>query len=184
MTVLPFAKKTGAVIDPSMRLGVTAVFTLLLAVLAFAVAGCGGGEEAAPTPNTVEGTGQGGTDTGQGETETGGTETGDDTETAGPTGTETETTAEESTPAAQGNPQEGRAVYADAGCGGCHVFEEAQSTGTAGPNLDEADPSYDEALEQIRNGGGGMPAFKDQLTEKQIRDVTVFVVQGSQGGGG
>jgi mono/diheme cytochrome c family protein len=29
----------------------------------------------------------------------------------------------------------------------------------------------------LTNGGGGMPAFRDQLTEKQIRDVAAFVTE-------
>jgi hypothetical protein len=29
----------------------------------------------------------------------------------------------------------------------------------------------------VTNGGGGMPAFKDNLTQKQIRDVAAYVTQ-------
>ena len=92
--------------------------------------------------------------------------------------TRTETAGEG---AVEGDAQAGKSVFADAGCGGCHALEEAGSTGASGPNLDEAKPGYEEALEQIRNGGGGMPAFKDQLSEDQIRNVTAFVVESSQG---
>ena len=78
---------------------------------------------------------------------------------------------------AQGDADAGKAVYASAGCGGCHTFEPAGSTGTVGPNLDEADVALDEAREQVANGGNGMPAFKDQLSEKQIADVAAFVAR-------
>ena len=77
--------------------------------------------------------------------------------------------------AAAGDAEAGKAVYASAGCGGCHTFEAAGSNGTVGPNLDDADADLAEAREQIANGGNGMPAFKDQLTEKQIADVAAFV---------
>ena len=30
---------------------------------------------------------------------------------------------------------------------------------------------------QVTNGGGGMPAFKDTLSEQQISDVTAYVTQ-------
>jgi mono/diheme cytochrome c family protein len=30
---------------------------------------------------------------------------------------------------------------------------------------------------QVTNGGGGMPAFKGSLTQKQIRDVATYVVK-------
>jgi mono/diheme cytochrome c family protein len=131
------------------------VLVLLLALLALAVAGCGGGEETQPTPATV------------------------DTETA--TETETEEETGETEPGGEGDPEAGRTVFGDAGCGDCHVLEEAGSTGTIGPNLDEAQPSFDEALEQIRNGGGGMPAFEGQLSEEEIQNVTAFVVEASGG---
>ena len=82
---------------------------------------------------------------------------------------------------AEGDPEAGKEVFVSAGCGGCHIFEPAGSSGTAGPNLDESKPGYEDAYDQIANGGGGMPAFKDQLNEKEIADVAAFVA-GSNGG--
>jgi mono/diheme cytochrome c family protein len=32
-------------------------------------------------------------------------------------------------------------------------------------------------LGQVTNGGGGMPAFKGQLSSKQITDVATYVTQ-------
>ena len=87
--------------------------------------------------------------------------------------------ADEEEQGARGDAEAGKSVYASAGCGGCHVFEAAASNGTAGPNLDEAKPEYEEAAEQIANGGGGMPPFKGQLSEEQIADVAAFVSGGS-----
>ena len=34
-----------------------------------------------------------------------------------------------------------------------------------------------EAIAQVTNGGGGMPAFGDQLTKQQISDVAAFVTE-------
>jgi mono/diheme cytochrome c family protein len=78
----------------------------------------------------------------------------------------------------EGNAENGKSVYAEAGCGGCHTFEPAGSTGTVGPSLDDADVSFDAVVEQVTNGGGGMPAFGDRLSEEEIRDVAAFVTQG------
>ena len=80
---------------------------------------------------------------------------------------------------AEGDAAAGEDVFASAGCGSCHVYEPAGSSGTAGPNLDDSAIDYDGAYEQIANGGGGMPAFKDQLSEQEIADVAAFVTEGS-----
>ena len=79
----------------------------------------------------------------------------------------------------EGDPAAGEEVFASAGCGSCHVYEPAGSSGTAGPSLDESQVSYEAAYEQIANGGGGMPAFQDQLSEQEIADVAAFVTEGS-----
>ena len=80
--------------------------------------------------------------------------------------------------AGEGDPAAGKDVYASAGCGGCHTYEAGGSTGTVGPNLDESDVDFADAAEQVANGGGGMPAFKDRLSEKEIADVAAFVTEG------
>jgi cbb3-type cytochrome c oxidase subunit III len=72
---------------------------------------------------------------------------------------------------------DGAAVFAEAGCGSCHTFEAAGSTGTIGPNLDEAAPSTELAIERVTEGMGAMPAFGDQLSPEQIRAVAEYVSQ-------
>jgi mono/diheme cytochrome c family protein len=79
--------------------------------------------------------------------------------------------------AGEGDPAAGEEVYASAGCGGCHTFEAAGSSGSIGPNLDDSDIDFEAAVSQIANGGGGMPAFKDRLSEQDINDVAAFVTQ-------
>jgi cytochrome c6 len=74
-----------------------------------------------------------------------------------------------------------KAVFS-ASCGSCHILEDAGTTGTAGPNLDESQPGLEEAERQIAEGGGGMPAFKDQLSEDQIRALAEYVVEATGGG--
>lgn len=80
---------------------------------------------------------------------------------------------------AQGDPAAGQEIFA-ANCGSCHTLEEAGTSGTIGPNLDESSLDFEAVVEQVTNGGGAMPAFEGTLTEEQIRDVSAFVVA-SQG---
>jgi mono/diheme cytochrome c family protein len=86
------------------------------------------------------------------------------------------TTATETTAAgATGDPANGAKVFASAGCGGCHTFSKANSTGSVGPNLDDRGPSFDTVVHQVTNGGGAMPSFGDRLSEQEIQDVAAFV---------
>ena len=77
--------------------------------------------------------------------------------------------------ATEGDPANGKKIFASAGCGGCHTFEAAGSSGSVGPNLDELAPSFDQVVEQVTNGGGAMPAFAGELSEQEIRDVATYV---------
>ncbi len=92
----------------------------------------------------------------------------------GPAASATTTTAA-AAPAGQGDAVAGKKVFASAGCGGCHTLKAAGSSGNVGPNLDTLKRSYDRVVHQVENGGGPMPAFKGQLSEKQIHDVATFV---------
>ncbi|HEU6444823.1 MAG TPA: c-type cytochrome [Gaiellaceae bacterium] len=69
----------------------------------------------------------------------------------------------------------GDKVFADSGCGGCHTLDAAGSDGTLGPNLDDADPSFDAVVSKVKTGGGAMPSFEGKLSEQEIRDVAAFV---------
>lgn len=89
------------------------------------------------------------------------------------TETETETEGGEG-----GEDADGAAVFASAGCGGCHTFGPANSKGTVGPNLNEIDLSKDEIAQQVRNGGGGMPPFGDSLSDEEIDAVADYVENG------
>jgi mono/diheme cytochrome c family protein len=71
--------------------------------------------------------------------------------------------------------RDGKAIFASAGCGGCHTLAEAGTDGTVGPNLDEAKPSKELAVDRVTNGQGGMPSFKDDLSEAQIDAVAEYV---------
>ena len=127
---------------------------LPLAALALTLAGCGGGTEVTPTPETVIGTVK-----------------------QAPTGAAA-----------------GKAVYDANGCGSCHTFKPAASTGKVGPDLDNLaadatkakrplDPYTRESIEDpnayVVPGypKGVMPAFKGTLTETQVNDLVAFLTQ-------
>ncbi len=74
-----------------------------------------------------------------------------------------------------GDAEAGAQVFSQAGCGSCHVFAAANSSGTTGQNLDEASPSFDKVVERVTEGSGLMPSFRDQLSEQQIQDVAAYV---------
>ena len=121
-------------------------FALLLAALVVGAVGCGGSEDASPTPETV----------------VGGVPT-EATDTGGGGG------------GGEGDAAAGKDVYASAGCGSCHTFADAGSSGTVGPDLDQSSIDFDGAVQQVTNGGGGMPPFSGQLSEQQIADVAAYV---------
>ena len=130
---------------PSMRRAATLIVLLTLSMSA---AGCGGGEEAAPLPETVEGTVPAAT-----------------TSEAPPTSS------------LEGDEAAGKGIYASAGCGGCHTLEAAGSSGTVGPNLDDTKPDFALAVDRVTKGRGAMPSFEGQLTEQEIADVSQYVVE-------
>ena len=104
------------------------------------------------------------------------------TETTATETTGTETTTTEPTTPPQGDPVAGKEVFlGTSGCAGCHTLADAGSTGTIGPNLDDLKPSHDAVVAQVTNGGGGMPAFGDSLSEEQIQDVAAYVSSATQG---
>jgi len=148
-----------------MRRSVLVLLALMLVLAVGVAAGCGGEDEAAPTPDTITGTVT---------TDTTETETTETTETDTTETTETETTDTE--PAGGGDTAAGKEVFLGAGgCGSCHTFADAGTSGSIGPNLDDSAPSLDLALDRITNGQGAMPSFSGQLTEQQIADVAAYV---------
>jgi mono/diheme cytochrome c family protein len=75
-----------------------------------------------------------------------------------------------------GGEASGEAVFTE-NCGGCHTLAAAGTNGTTGPNLDELKPDMATVEEQVRTGGGGMPAFEGQLSDAEIMAVAEYVAQ-------
>jgi cytochrome c oxidase subunit 2 len=106
--------------------------------------------------------------------------------------------------AAQANP--GEAVFNSAGCGGCHTFTPAKSSGTTGPKLDDLKASFQEAKAAGKTKAtdlagfikesivkpnafvakgyspGIMPqSFGSTLSPKQIDDLVAYLAKGGSG---
>jgi cbb3-type cytochrome c oxidase subunit III len=69
----------------------------------------------------------------------------------------------------------GKEIFQTAGCTGCHTLKDAGSSGTVGPNLDQAKPSKSLVVQRVTNGKGAMPSFKSRLSKKQIDAVAQYV---------
>jgi cytochrome c6 len=78
--------------------------------------------------------------------------------------------------------KDGKSIFSAAGCTGCHTLADAGSTGTVGPNLDDAKPPKSLVVERVTNGKGAMPSFKGQLTDEQIQAVADYVNRATKSG--
>jgi cytochrome c6 len=78
--------------------------------------------------------------------------------------------------AGPGDIDNGKKVFASAGCGSCHTLADAGAAGGVGPSLD-GDASLSRALvvDRVTNGQGAMPSFGGQLSDKEIADVAAYV---------
>jgi cytochrome c1 len=87
----------------------------------------------------------------------------------------------------------GKQVFASNGCGSCHTFEPAGSSGTTGPDLDELPDLAENANQPLANftrtaitdptayveegfPEGVMPAY-DQLSEQDLNNLVAFLTQ-------
>ena len=146
------------------------VLVLLVAALGLVAAGCGGEEQQSATPETVTGevtTDRDGDDRPRPRTRA----------RRRPERRPRRRLTTETTPAApKGDPVAGKEIFlGPSGCTGCHTLADAGSSGNVGPNLDDAQPSFDLAYDRVTNGQGGMPSFGTSLTEQQRADVAAYV---------
>ncbi len=93
--------------------------------------------------------------------------------------------AEQTVP--EGEAEAGKSVFADAGCGSCHTFAAAETSGTVGPDLDEVLKGKDDLFiynsivnpdAQVAEGfqPGIMPkTYGEQLDDKQLGDLVAFL---------
>ena len=106
-------------------------------------------------------------------------------ETVSPTPETVEGTIAQQT-VAEGDPAAGKEVYAAQGCGSCHTYGEAESTGQVGPNLDESLQGDDaEHIQQsivnpdaeIEEGfqAGVMPSYAGKIEDEDLANLVAFL---------
>jgi mono/diheme cytochrome c family protein len=71
-------------------------------------------------------------------------------------------------------PTDGKSIFTST-CGSCHTLADAGTTGTVGPNLDDAKPPKELVVDRVTNGQGAMPSFKGTLDPQQIEAVSDYV---------
>lgn len=71
---------------------------------------------------------------------------------------------------------DGKAVF-ESNCASCHTLKAADASGSFGPNLDDLKPDAATVQKQVESGGGGMPAFKGQLSNEEIAAVAAYVAK-------
>lgn len=80
--------------------------------------------------------------------------------------------------------QEGKVLFqtgAVPACAVCHTLADAAATGAIGPDLDELQPTRQQLLSMMRDGGGAMPSFEETLTESQREAIAAYVVHATEG---
>jgi mono/diheme cytochrome c family protein len=80
-----------------------------------------------------------------------------------------------------GDPAAGKTIFKTGPCGSCHTLADAGTTGTVGPNLDQAKPPLSLVVTRVLNGAGAMPSFRSQFSAKQIADIAAYVVKATGG---
>ena len=74
----------------------------------------------------------------------------------------TETTPTETTPGHAGSDAAAGKVVFTTNCGGCHTLSDAGTSGTVGPNLDDAKPDAALVVDRVTKGKGVMPPFRER----------------------
>jgi sulfite dehydrogenase len=103
------------------------------------------------------------------------------TEVVGKVAQETTTTATVAAKYQHGDPAAGKTIFKTGPCAGCHTLADAGTSGTVGPNLDQAKPPLSLVVDRLLNGKGQMPSFKGQLSDTQIANVAAYVVKATGG---
>lgn len=88
-------------------------------------------------------------------------------------------------PEIRGDPIAGHDAFilgTDPACGDCHTLAEAGTTGTAGPNLDEVKPTFEEVVDAIKTKHPDIPAYAD-LTSFFIENIAAYVSRNAGQGG-
>lgn len=88
-----------------------------------------------------------------------------------------------------GGDVDGKSVFIDGGCGGCHRLAAAGGAGTTGPDLDDLKLTDAEILESIVNPGAKIadgyadampPTYKDSLSKEELDALVKFLAENAK----
>ncbi|NYT62339.1 cytochrome c [Alcaligenaceae bacterium] len=66
-------------------------------------------------------------------------------------------------------------------CAICHTMEDAEASGTIGPDLDELKPDFEQVKKMMKEGAGAMPSFAATLDDKAMDAIAAYVVHATSG---
>jgi mono/diheme cytochrome c family protein len=73
---------------------------------------------------------------------------------------------------AEGNPQNGKALFIKHGCARCHGSE---GQGGAGARIGSKPPATAALIRYVRNPSGGMPPYRNQVTDAELTDIHAYL---------
>ena len=83
-----------------------------------------------------------------------------------------------------GDASHGKQLFTDAGCGGCHILKDAGSTGTTGPDLDDAfaaDKNQGFTIQSMEDLIRGQIAYPEKpmpanlVSGQDANDITTYI---------
>ena len=83
-------------------------------------------------------------------------------------------------PAALGASSSGKGLFKSNGCGSCHKLADAGGKGRIGKNLDKAKLNAKKVKKVITNGKGAMPSFESNMSAKEIKTLSAYLVVASR----
>lgn len=75
---------------------------------------------------------------------------------------------------------DGEGLFAE-NCGSCHTLSAAGTSGSIGPDLDDAGLDAEQVTSIVSEGSGSMPSFSSELDGAEIDAIAQFVAASSGG---
>lgn len=71
-----------------------------------------------------------------------------------------------------------RTIFNNFSCGACHTLADAKASGQIGPSLDgNAAMDHEFIVSRVTNGQGAMPGFGGQISDEEIDQLAIYILQ-------
>src|SRR4051812_25397377 len=75
-------------------------------------------------------------------------------------------------------PADGRRLFIDTGCGGCHTLTDARTHGAIGPNFNTSERlNRPQLLQGMVEGANGMPSYAHRLSDRQREAIADYLLR-------